>query len=262
MKLMTYNILVGGLDSDKIKKGPRTLDIHEVLNQASQDQPLDFLAVQEAEYFDIQDNNLLHRMSDAANLPHVKLSKPKKRRNKLRYPVAIFSKHPFKEEYDFHNQITRGGLQTQIACDLGEIAICNIHLNSKGENKRLQEIETILSRMNHYEKSIIMGDFNSLSESDGYRKDSVAPSKYRFEVTTKMKQGGFIDVAEYCSVNGVPTFPSRLTQGMFEDQSLRRLDYIWVSPSLQPHIRRAGVIQTEKSDKASDHYPVWAILEK
>jgi endonuclease/exonuclease/phosphatase family metal-dependent hydrolase len=93
MKIMTYNILEGGVDDN----GSRIEHIIDVIKEVNPG----FLALQEANNFDKNDNELLKRVSNETKLPHYTLSQGSLYEGKKRYHVVILSRYPLREEYTF-----------------------------------------------------------------------------------------------------------------------------------------------------------------
>jgi len=169
MKIMTYNIASGGIDSN----GSRVDQIIAVINDANPD----FLAIQEADNFQKDDFALLKKISAETNLSYFEFSQGQVYEDGKRYHTVSLSKTPIKNTYTFSDTpFTHAGLATTIDSPLGELTICNIHLHSRQEDERLKGINAVLQYLATFEKSIILGDHNALSKTDQY--DDLTTSEF------------------------------------------------------------------------------------
>ena len=253
MRVMTFNILRGGIDEN----GSRIESIKKVINDVSPD----FVALQEANNFREDDDKLLKEVSQHIGLAYYALS-PGSDLAGERFNVASFSRYPFKEKHLFSGpQFQCAGLFTVIGSPLGELSICNIHLNHEegdSEDIRLKELGVILEHVSGYENLILLGDFNSLSFDDNYDPETVQ-LEYRFDVTNTLKRD-YVDIASYLELDNGITHPTASNKDPKYTMPIR-IDYIFVTPSLAPHIKDATVIKTPTSEQASDHYPMIATIE-
>lgn len=119
----------------------------------------------------------------------------------------------------------------------------------------------------HHDKVIMMGDFNSLSKEDAYFvqnfnvtqiKKFTKGGKLRTDVIEKISAAGFYDSAVVLDKNHQYTVPTPISKDPAHAQM--RLDYIFLSQSLLPHLAEYHVVKNEISEKASDHYPVVVTL--
>jgi len=272
MKIMTYNIWTGGFYREnkpkEIADPSRIKFIKEVIREASKDEPLDFLGMQEAQNFYQENYKLLNEMSECANLENKLLAFAPENYRGERYPVASFSRNPFKDEEHFAGQLKLSGLCTLIDSEFGEIAVCNVHLYvdsdesgvlSDSEDIRIAEISTILDYVKNHDQAIILGDHNALSKKDNYNIAELEVDK-RFDVIDKMLESGFVDVAYEAGINDISTWPSACNTNPAFSKPVR-IDYIFTSPNLSKHIKDVRVIKTEAAEQASDHYPVLLTLE-
>ena len=101
MRVMTFNILLGGIDEN----GSRIEFIKRTINDASPD----FVALQEANHFEKDSNKLLKEVSQHTGLQYYALSPGSTLEDGKQYHVVSFSRYPFKEKHLF------SGLQFQCA---------------------------------------------------------------------------------------------------------------------------------------------------
>lgn len=254
MKLMTFNILFGGIDEN----GSRIDLIKEVIKEASPD----FLGLQEALNFEKDNDQLLKELSQHTGLQYYALSPGRTLEDGKQYHVASFSRYPIKEEYLFSGpQFQCAALFTVIDSPIGELSICNILMEypvknfpeeAGSEDKRLRELEIILGHISRYKNLILLGDFNSISLDDKYDLETLDVEP-RFDVTSKLART-YVDVASYFTLEDRITYPTPVNKNPSYTMPLRT-DYIFASPSLASRVKDATVIKTPISDQASDHYP-------
>jgi len=254
MKIMTYNILDGGIDSN----GSRIEKILEVIKQEAPD----FLALQETNNFEKNDNKLLKRLSEELDLPYYGNSISEAVSGGNPYHVASLSSYPFLKCYIFPAVLFGGAaISTLINAPFGDISVCNIHLNSRSKNHRLRELAAILEYQRQFGKQIILGDHNDLSMTDQYDLPKEVATYYdspHFEVMDILSKS-YIDTAFYTHSSDMRTFP---TKGVNPENEVPvRIDYISVTRPLVNHVRKVEVVRTPSSDVASDHYPVTAVME-
>jgi exodeoxyribonuclease-3 len=255
MKIMTYNIWQGGIDSN----GSRIEDIIDIIKNENPD----FVAIQEVSNFNTNENEFLKRVSNETKLPYYALSQGTLVDGHKCYYVASLSRYPLQEEYlfpDFTFQCAP--FSTVIDSPFGKLSICNIHLHAHSEDERVREAGVVLSYQSKYYKHIILGDFNSLSRLDNY--DDLSTYEFThydlccFEAMDLFNMS-HIDTVAYLNVNDRSTHPS-VGVGHKISKTPIRVDYVFLTPSLTTHIKDARIIKTKTAEKASDHYPVVVTL--
>lgn len=252
MKLMTFNILQGGIN--KYASRSRIDLIINVIRDANPD----FVALQEAHDFERNNKRRLREISKRTGLKHCDLFPGTPHDWDRQSNVANLSSYQIKERYKFPGCIISGGaLLAVINSPIGELSICNLHLNAHSEDIRLEEIEIILEHTARFKNVILLGDFNSLSRDDEYDPETLEV-EYSFEATDMLKMH-YVDVASHLGLKDRSTFPT-LTNSDLDFTKPLRVDYIFVSPSLEGHIKDVAVIKTSDSEKASDHYPIVVTL--
>jgi len=269
MKIVTYNILTGGT----IHSGDRRHIILKVLREMHRQKidgkhyPIDVLALQEANDFDTENKSFMQKIKDDLGFEYSLVSKAVKLEGH-RYNTVIYSRWPLKEEYDFHKQLSHAGLSAVIDTkELGRIGILSLHLyfDPKGDSEviRLHELKIVLTHLKRFGKQIVMGDFNSISGRDNYiveEMDDVVEK--RFDVMARCEELGYTDtIAKYLGnttleklrTHPTPTHNTELKKPI-------RIDHILLK-NLKKHLKAAGIHRTAQANLASDHYPVWAIIE-
>ncbi len=256
MKIMTYNIASGGIDSN----GSRVEQIIKVIT----DEDPDFLAIQEADNFDKNDFELLKLISSETKLPYYEFSRAQVYEDGCQSHAVSLSKTPMKNSNDFpDNPFTHAGLATTIDSPIGEITLCNVHLHSRSEKERLKGVDAVLGHLSSCEKGVILGDCNALSRDDNYEDLTAEEFTHydlnRFEVTDAFNEK-FVDVARHLNKNDMRTHPT-LGMGHPISKTPIRIDHMFVTNPLVEHLTDINVIKTETSEIASDHYPIVLTLE-
>lgn len=254
MNILSYNILDGGLYRIPL--------ILKVIKKASPD----FLAIQEANIFFDDNQKILKQFSIELELQYFDISKSPEG-----YHVASFSKYPFKQVSKLQG-FRNACLQVVIETELGEISISNTHLHPYEEEIALNEISGAIEAQKDYRNRITLGDLNSLSPEDNYQtalmesfndiqiKKFTENGKFRFRVISELLSNDYVDSAVSLNKNKLNTVPTKSATDEAH-MALIRLDDIFVSNSLATHLKLYEVIKTNKSDQASDHYPVRILLE-
>ncbi len=248
MKLMSYNIFDGGA---------KRLGL--IISAIQREAP-DILIINEANGFSEDGSKILKRVSSETSLPYYSIAL-----TEWGYDVAVLSKLPFtKTEALMPNK--RAAMSAMIDSPLGLISIIGAHLNSGPEDLRLLETKKIIGSQKEAVNRIIAGDMNSLSRQDGYSPDLfhrfnekqlekfTRKGKPRFEVTDMLLESGYHDAAVHMKKNRDTTVPTPSNEDIAHTDL--RLDYVFLSESLLPHLIDYKVVRNELTDKASDHFPV------
>ena len=260
MKVMTYNILLGGEGR-----------LEAIIDTICTEKP-DILGIQEANHFD--ENNRLQVISERAGLPYTALALGAMRNSGRRFHVATLSRTEIKAKKcleGFHH----AGLQTIIVTEFGLVSVVNVHLSLDKEYTRMQEACKIIIAQEPFEQSIILGDHNALSPKDNYDQsffndalkyfftrdgkittdaiDRIEKARF-FDGKAREMKPKFFDTA-FLTKNQQRTFPTPISR--HSDSPRLRIDYIFVSEALSPHLKKTKVVQSD----ASDHYPYWAYFE-
>lgn len=250
---MSYNILDGGENR-----------IPEIIKVIQAESP-DYLTINEANSFAKDDQKILSEIARATNLPYFELALS----GEYDYHIAVLSKYKLNNVHKIQ-PLMRACIISTIETKLGEISIASLHLTPYTEDLRHPEIDAILSFQKDFPNRILMGDMNSLSAHDDYNPEMIkgfneekvkkftTDGKLRFDAIEKILSSGYIDVAHKLGENKEITVPSLSAQGIHPSA---RLDYIFVSEALLPHVQSYKVIKNELSHYSSDHYPITAELK-
>lgn len=161
-----------------------------------------------------------------------------------------------------------------------------IHLHPSNYAFRQKEIDLILKDIDSLpakdrERVMLIGDFNTFSNADAkyyeahgelepffaerdvkYKEKNLEGGKLDYSVIDKMLDAGFVDVTvehrdEAAGKDYQGSFPTPLRAHENHGNG-RRLDYVFVSPSMGLKCVDARVVRDEQTDMFSDHYPVVA----
>ena len=140
---------------------------------------------------------------------------------------------------------------------------------SLSEYEKLQFFDNIL---NNFDKPYILtGDFNSISDEDSYNHDKLLKGFSLFDknakatvdkfmeraVIPKIRDYQLIDTFKIINKNFGYTIPTDILSK--NKNTGLRLDYLFCSKEFK--ILDSGIIRNELTENASDHYPIYAILE-
>ncbi len=198
------------------------------------------------------------------------------------FPTGITSRYPITDVAKIRDGMHHGLLR----CRIEGIWFYVIHFHPSNFARRIEEaghLQADIAKLPDVDPRIVLaGDFNGFSPLDRGRYDSDDKLVPFFEMLDRrsssarnLNQGkldyggleaiiaqGFIDaVAEFRddAKPFVGTFPTLLVSD--EDHGTdRRLDYIFVSPNLQPNLTSAEILRDQRTEMLSDHIPVRAVL--
>jgi len=184
---------------------------------------------------------------------------------------AILSKFPIK---NFINNSLKGfsWLKCKIIINKHTLNINLIHLAPSPfilELDRLKIIKKVLRKIGT--NTILLGDFNSLSNSDHYEWDSLFNSWKKFDenaenILKDMLQRKVTDyvlskklVDSYKTLNKNFNFTIPTDKLSKDKKSGTRIDYIFCSNNFK--IISSKIIKNKLTNIASDHYPLVTVLE-
>ena len=140
------------------------------------------------------------------------------------------------------------------------------YLSNKGQESCIKQI--LKDKKENY---ILAGDFNSLSPKDNYKESTLVDAWAKFEKNAKklIKQmlkrdaiksvllSGLIDTYKVKNIEFDFTIP---TNFLSKDKSSGiRIDYIFCSKEFE--VLDSGIIKNNLTEQASDHYPIYVVLE-
>jgi exodeoxyribonuclease III len=262
MKVMTFNVLLGGQD--------RFDAIRDIVGEARPD----VLVLEEC--LGWEDGERLAAVAEAIGVPpderHTVLGTANQRPSGRRHHVALVSRAPIaRSQAHTPSEVAHCLLEAEV--DLGgpRLAVIGAHLHANDEESRLVEVDRLLAiappeavRAGNW---ILCGDLNSLTRHDPYPPDldqhlaRAGVHKYghppRFEVMDRLFAAGWIDALRARRRDGrwVTARRARGDAGAVVDT---RTDYVLLSPAIAARLVDADVIEV---GGASDHQAVVAELQ-
>ncbi len=261
LKILSYNILEGLKDKEKKALFVKLVDSLQA----------DILTLQECNHFT---HETFLKFAQELSYPYAVLLKEKG------YPTGIISKYPIEHV----QRITEGFLHGYLAAEIAGYQFVNLHLNPFMYAKRNAEMEAVIGYLDQLpknSKTIIMGDFNSLSPQDSsyYNPNKQKLNKliaheatrahirnvnnggFDYSVISQLINKGYTDAWKYKNKDRFEkSAPSPVVK--YDPDNDVRIDYIWVSAPLKSKIKSVFMIKNENTDIISDHYPQVLTLKK
>lgn len=254
-KIVSYNVLEG-LQQDSVNQQRFVEWINEI--------DPDVVAFQEMNKFT---QKSLAKLAREYNHPYVVLSKLDG------YPVALSSKYPVVNVQKVVDNMWHAYIYTNI----DNIHFFVIHFSPHSLTRRLEEVDVILAHaatLPEDEPILIMGDFNSVDQSDADQYDEAMAERMRkrereqahirnlnngeidYSVLDRLKQNGFIDT--FWLTN--KTFKPSITTPKYGTPS-RRIDFIWANKAAADKVVGGTILHDEHTNVMSDHYPVYIEMD-
>jgi exodeoxyribonuclease-3 len=248
MRIASYNLYEGAQDT------------YSQLQQFVQQQALDVLCLQETNEWNAGFPTRIDDFSVRTGFANHIYGD-----SNTRFKLATFSRLPIISSEVITSGFWHSAVKTTVEHDGEPLDIWNVHLNPQGEDKRITEVEKIISLADARQRVIITGDFNSLSAADKYPDDlfgqlaargitKFGAHKLHYDVTDRLRKAGFADAAVELGAN-VSTVPTLANQDAHHAAKMR-LDYMFVSSGLAKAIKKIEVPKTTLTNEISDHYPV------
>ncbi len=255
MRVLTYNILEGAVTPFGGRK-----DRFDLIAQTVKSTGADIVALQECTDWDKDESSLLRRFEKAVDMRGAMVITEG-------FPIAIMLRPDLNviSASATTDGFWHGVLDVLTAdADGQQTRFLAAHLHPRDTSKKLAEMRSVLRHHHLGERTVLMGDFNTISHLDGVVAEDLAePTFIRhsrdgmldFRVTEFLEATGFVDTFVAMNPDGpLHTIP---TPGAEEsDFTPARLDYIFVSPVFGDSIVSARRIDNEITQVASDHYPL------
>ncbi len=255
MRLMTYNILTGGLDG---LDSSRWSLIVGLIREAKPD----ILVLNECNHFELERNRNFHRMERETDM-HGILAPAE-----TGFHVAIFARNAhFIESRNTSHSFHHAMLETLIWWQGHEIRVVGVHMCPFGGISRAQEAEYLTRFSKEDEWVFVAGDMNSISPRDVSRVNMDGWAQRRksrhlvpgtLDVDTRamciLEGSGLVDLGAKAGINDVPTVLTPLRSD--HDTYRLRIDYVFGNQRVAERLQSARVLTGDASNRASDHYPV------
>lgn len=268
IKIMQYNIRTGFRKTEKPYEyeGERLKLAKKIVKKENPD----ILILNEAYFESKNEAGILMNYQKIFNFPFYTHGNYKRGLSPF-WGHSVLSKFPI--EYSLNKSEGLAGLfSVKIKVQNKIINLDMVHIspipylsNKKQENF----IKHVLK--NKKDNYILTGDFNSLSSDDEYDKKEMVEAWSKFEKNAKkvikemlkrdavrfVLSSGLVDT--YKSKNNLFDF-SIPTDFLSKDKSSGiRIDYIFCSKEF--NVLDSGIIKNNLTEEASDHYPIFAVLE-
>lgn len=248
MRIASYNLYEGAQDT------------YSQLQEFVAEQKPDVLCLQEANGWDNGTPSRLEEFGETTGLPHYVFGN-----SNTRFNLATFSRLPFLASEVVTDDFWHSAVKTTVGYNDDVLDVWNVHLNPKGEDERVREIERLISFSAANRSTVITGDFNSLSALDQYPDEMLSVlatqgitkfgvDRLRFDVTERLAWAGFVDSANQL-ISATNTVPTPANKDMHHASEMR-LDYMFVTDGLARSLGSVRVPKNLLTDVISDHYPL------
>jgi len=248
MRIATYNLFEGAQDTLPL--------VQDFVAQ----QDVDVLCVQEANGWNDGLPSQLETLAAETGLNAYVYGD-----SNTRFKLATLLRLPILRSQVHTDGFWHSAVQTTIQHGDETLDLWNVHLNPGDEDSRLAEATLLTSLVDMDKPTIIMGDFNSLNESDKYPDELISnlalqgikkfgTDKLRYDVTAYFTDKGLIDVAALLGKRQT-TVPTPANRDMYHAANMR-LDYMFATASLIKSVVGIEVPKDNLTDAISDHYPV------
>jgi endonuclease/exonuclease/phosphatase family metal-dependent hydrolase len=260
MRVMTYNILTGGLDEDGT-------DRFEPLVSLIRRQAPDILTLNECNHFERDGYRRFYAFERALGMRGFLGIAPSG------FHVAVFARNAeFVQHEVMSDWVQHAILRVKMRVSGEPFTVVSAHLCPFGGEIRLSEAQYLAGSTRDHEKVLVAGDMNALSPHDvsHYDADVWAPRRKArhwlsggggldTRAIALMEDAGLIDLARRAELPFTPTALTPLRDSPAFPYAVR-IDYLFATPSLAAGLSAAAVIGGELADAASDHYAVVADL--
>lgn len=190
------------------------------------------------------------------------------------YPVALSSKYPIVNV----QKVVDNMWHSYLYANVNQVHVFVIHFSPFDYKKRQAEMKNVLAHaatLPQDEKILIMGDFNSLSETDAahYDENMVEGMRQRekeqnhirnlnngeldYTVMNQLGEAGYKDTFWITNEDFKHTIPTE----KYGSENFRRIDFLWANESMAKKVKSADILQDEYTGRMSDHYPVFVVFD-
>lgn len=271
MKIMTYNIMEGG-----VKNGAHQLDrsrLEKVL-RVIDGEDADVFGLQETALTTGDENELIAALCRRGQHPyHLNFSNA----GRLLFQDATTGTALFSKRAPSSTAMGTAvkSVEMKYSQQDGSLSICSVYLSHISEATRLPQIKEVLESLQGQKYSILMGDFNALSPedfipdtvvdhfSDKMRRKYCRDGKLCYDTVESVLNAGYVDVGlQYhlpTEITDCTDLPGP-TSGGGHTMPIR-MDYIFATPEVLPHITEFALVNQCLARTASDHFPWYITLD-
>lgn len=254
MRVLTYNLLAGQDDD-----GLRLREAALLLRAAKPD----VLVLNEATLLALDEGARLRELEAVLGM-HGTLALARSG-----YHVALFVRAATAETVEFvAGPLSHVALVAKLRVSSHELQVVGAHLDPFSADKRLQEVQLLLTRIDPARPRLLLGDLNAISPRDAttvrpetwverYRARHLdAAGAVDVRALDALERGGLIDMHAALHRETMPTRPTaRYASG---DRPSQRLDYIFASADLARTATACAPFEHANAETASDHRPLYA----
>lgn len=264
IKILSYNVLFG-LQKDS------TVNIERYKQFVKSLDP-DIVATQEMNGWT---QKTLEELANSYGHPYALQSKEEG------FPVALTSKTPMVN----FKKVTENMWHSYIYAKVRGLHLFVIHFSPFSYTKRLEEVNNIIAQTLEIPKEepiLIMGDFNSLVETDAAQYDqkileamksqeqqhahirNLNNGQIDYSVLGRLTEAGFKDSYRLLNDNFVGSVPTKKDgKGNWKKNNggaQKRIDFLWCNEAASKLITKSEIVKNNMTDVISDHYPVYVEL--
>ncbi|HTU56828.1 MAG TPA: endonuclease/exonuclease/phosphatase family protein [Polyangiales bacterium] len=185
------------------------------------------------------------------------------------YHVALFVRgEPAQHVEVVAGELSHVALVARLRVGRHELQVVGAHLYPFSAEKRLREVELLLTRLDVSLPTLLLGDLNAISPRDvATARPESWVERYRarhldasgvvdVRALAALERSGLIDVHASHHGETMPTRPTaRYATG---DRPSQRLDYIFASADLARTATHCAPFEHSSAETASDHRPLYA----
>ena len=260
MKIMTYNVMEGG-----VKPDPSRL---EKVLQVIDEQNADVFGLQETKIAKGIDNELLHALKQAGKYQHHEVFETS---GEWTYKSGVSLSSKIQPS---SSRIIGDGVRAVemiFHSKIGDINISNVYLSHLSEAERVPQIKEMMQELRRNKGyNLIIGDFNALSPEDGIPQSAVdhfSPrmqekycknGKLCYDTIETVLNEGYVDVGLQFFATEEITDKTNLAGGTGNHTRPIRMDFFFAKPELLLYVRDFVLVREGLALNASDHFP-WYI---
>jgi exodeoxyribonuclease-3 len=254
MRLMTYNVLTGGLDAGR---DTRLGAICETIRCVAPD----ILVLNECNEFERDGYRTLYRVEAELGMRGVLA------RADSGFHVALFIRRGrLLETRCLDREVHHAVLAAALEIDGAVLRVIGAHLDPFGGDARLLEVQHLI-RFLREDLVFVLGDLNALSPHDvgTYRPERWLP---RRRARHWLTEGDRLDTRAIALLEAAELVDVFRARGVAEPTALTRLgadspdyqvriDYVFASPAAAARVTHAERVSSAHAETASDHYPLF-----
>jgi len=256
MKLMTYNIMEGGVK-------PESSRLEKVL-QVIAEQDADTVGLQETLLTRGKENELINVLREKGTYPHSVVFDGQRDWTDTT-GVALFSKYAASFARVVGEKVK--AVEMTFPKMMGDLSVSNVYLSHVSEATRLPQIKEVLQELGRRKYSILLGDFNALSPQDKIPQSAVEhfsdrmkekyckDGKLCYDTVEAVLEEGYMDLGLQFHKSEEITDKTDLSGGTGAHTRPIRMDFIFAKPEVLPYVKEFVMVKEGVARIASDHFP-------